>query len=142
MTKSSLLAASGLIGLGILTYVAVQQDWLGGGAGADIAMDDDDIAGVVMGPNGPEAGAWVIAETTDLPTYFVRSVVTDDEGRYVLPDLPDAPRPTSARPPKSTRPSIGVRCSKSRPPTNFPARAMRAMASRRKSPTRASGSIS
>ena len=58
--------------------------------GGDIVMDDDDIGGVVMGPEGPEAGAWVIAETDDLPTKFVRSVVTDDEGRYVIPDLPDA----------------------------------------------------
>ena len=33
---------------------------------------------------------WVIAETTDLPTKFVRIVVTDDRGRYVLPDLPKA----------------------------------------------------
>jgi hypothetical protein len=91
MSKSSLLAASGLIGLGILTYVAVQQDWIGGGGGgADIAIDDDDIAGVITGPNGPEAGVWVIAETNDLPTYFVRSVVTDDQGRYVIPDLPAA----------------------------------------------------
>ncbi len=57
---------------------------------SDIVMDDDDIGGVVMGPEGPEAGAWVIAETDDLPTKFVRSVVTDDEGRYVIPDLPDA----------------------------------------------------
>ena len=43
-----------------------------------IAIDDNDIGGVVMGSNGPEAGAWVIAETDDLPTRFVRSVVTDD----------------------------------------------------------------
>ena len=48
------------------------------------------IEGVVTGPNGPEAGVWVIAETTDLPTKFVRIVVTDDQGRYVLPELPDA----------------------------------------------------
>ena len=41
-------------------------------------------------PNGPEAGVWVIAETRDLPTRFMRSVVTDDQGRYVLPDLPKA----------------------------------------------------
>ena len=42
------------------------------------------------GPNGPEAGVWVIAETTDLPTKFARIVVTDDQGRYVIPDLPGA----------------------------------------------------
>src|SRR3970282_2204796 len=53
-------------------------------------IDADDIGGVVTGPSGPEAGVWVIAETTDLPTKFVRIVVTDDRGRYVLPDLPGA----------------------------------------------------
>jgi hypothetical protein len=55
-----------------------------------VAIDGDDIGGVVTGPKGPEAGVWVIAETTDLPTRFVRIVVTDDQGRYVLPDLPKA----------------------------------------------------
>ncbi|MEX2573398.1 MAG: carboxypeptidase-like regulatory domain-containing protein, partial [Balneolaceae bacterium] len=48
------------------------------------------ISGEVSGPAGPEAGVWVIAETDDLPTRFVRIVVTDEEGRYLLPDLPDA----------------------------------------------------
>ena len=55
-----------------------------------VAIDADDIGGVVTGPNGPEAGVWVIAETTDLPTRFTKSVVTDDQGRYVIPDLPVA----------------------------------------------------
>ncbi len=55
-----------------------------------VAIDGDDIGGVVAGPNGPEAGVWVIAETTDLPTRFTRIVVTDDQGRYVVPDLPKA----------------------------------------------------
>jgi hypothetical protein len=55
-----------------------------------VRIDPDDIGGVVTGPTGPEAGVWVIAETTDLPTRFVRIVVTDDQGRYVLPDLPKA----------------------------------------------------
>ena len=58
---------------------------------AAVAIDADDIGGVVKAPNGkPEAGVWVIAETTDLPTRFTRSVVTDDQGRYVIPDLPTA----------------------------------------------------
>ena len=60
------------------------------GPAGDVAMDADDIAGVVTGPKGPEAGVWVIAETTDLPTKFVRIVVTDDQGRYLIPDLPKA----------------------------------------------------
>ena len=55
-----------------------------------VQIDRDDIGGVVTGPSGPEAGVWVIAETTDLPTTFAKIVVTDDQGRYVLPDLPNA----------------------------------------------------
>jgi hypothetical protein len=55
-----------------------------------VTVDPDDIGGVVPGARGPEAGVWVIAETTDLPTRFVRIVVTDDHGRYVVPDLPNA----------------------------------------------------
>ena len=55
-----------------------------------IAMDDDDIAGVVRGASGPEAGVWVIAETDAFDTFFARIVVTDQEGRYLVPDLPPA----------------------------------------------------
>ncbi|HEY7299617.1 MAG TPA: carboxypeptidase-like regulatory domain-containing protein, partial [Xanthobacteraceae bacterium] len=55
-----------------------------------VAIDNDDIGGVVTGPNGPEAGVWVIAETHDLPTRYAKMVVTDDQGRYVVPDLPAA----------------------------------------------------
>ncbi len=59
-------------------------------AGASVAIDPDDIGGVVTSAKGPEAGVWVIAETTETPTKFARIVVTDDQGRYVLPDLPPA----------------------------------------------------
>src|SRR4051812_5107200 len=57
---------------------------------ATVAIDNDDIGGVVTSAKGPEAGVWVIAETSDLPTKFARVVVTDDQGRYVVPDLPKA----------------------------------------------------
>jgi hypothetical protein len=57
---------------------------------ASVQIDSDDIGGVVMGAKGPEAGVWVIAETRELPTRFARIVVTDDQGRYVVPDLPKA----------------------------------------------------
>ena len=55
-----------------------------------VRVDPNDIGGSVTGPNGPEAGVWVIAETMDLPTKFVRIVVTDERGRYLVPDLPPA----------------------------------------------------
>src|SRR5438067_1128937 len=55
-----------------------------------VQIDRDDIGGVVTGTLSPEAGVWVIAETTDLPTKFAKIVVTDDRGRYLIPDLPKA----------------------------------------------------
>src|SRR6185295_7973052 len=73
--------------LGLGTAAAVQAQQASSG---QVVIDGDDIGGVVRGPNGPEAGVWVIAETNDLPTKFARIVVTDDAGRYVVPDLPKA----------------------------------------------------
>src|SRR6185503_14820448 len=55
-----------------------------------IKIDADDLGGVVTSAKGPEAGVWVIAETKDLQTGFRKIVVTDDRGRYVVPDLPKA----------------------------------------------------
>jgi hypothetical protein len=55
-----------------------------------VTIGATDIGGTVVGASGPEAGVWVIAETTELPTKFARIVVTDDQGRYVIPDLPTA----------------------------------------------------
>jgi hypothetical protein len=57
---------------------------------AAVTIGDTDIGGVVSGAKGPEAGVWVVAETTDLPTRFARIVVTDERGRYLIPDLPKA----------------------------------------------------
>src|ERR1700732_3673155 len=58
--------------------------------GGTLHVGSTDIGGVVTSPKGPEAGVWVIAETTELPTKFVKIVVTDDQGRYLVPDLPAA----------------------------------------------------
>ena len=70
---------------GLLAAACQPQD----GSGT-VEIDGDDIGGVVASTNGPEAGVWVIAETDAFETRFVRIVVTDDQGRYVIPDLPDA----------------------------------------------------
>jgi hypothetical protein len=57
---------------------------------SDITISGTDLGGVVSSPNGVEAGVWVIAETTNLPTRFAKAVVTDDRGRYLVPGLPKA----------------------------------------------------
>ena len=80
---AALIAASALVLS--FSWVHAQQ-----GNGTAVAVDADDIGGVVTSAKGPEAGVWVIGETTDLPTKFAKMVVTDDQGRYVLPDLPQA----------------------------------------------------
>ncbi len=51
----------------------------------------DFIEGRVARADGtPEAGVWVIAQTASLLTPYRKIVVTDDDGRFVIPELPDA----------------------------------------------------
>src|SRR5881394_2543482 len=59
-------------------------------APAQVQIDGGDIGGVVTSRFGPEAGVWVVAETRDLATRFAKIAVTDERGRYVVPDLPKA----------------------------------------------------
>ena len=60
------------------------------GVSGPAAAAGDDITGVVTSASGPEAGVWVIAETLDFDTKFRKIVVTDDAGRFLVPDLPEA----------------------------------------------------
>jgi hypothetical protein len=55
-----------------------------------VSIGPDDVGGTVLDAKGPEAGVWVIAETRDLPVRYIKIVVTDDQGRYVIPGLPKA----------------------------------------------------
>src|SRR6478672_4479830 len=82
----------GAIAIGIAVVMTASRTTITArqAAAARVAIDADDVGGVVTSAKGPEAGVWVIAETSDLPTKFVKIVVTDDRGRYVLPDLPKA----------------------------------------------------
>lgn len=79
------LAVAFAVSVGVMTTRVASQT-----PGGDVAIDADDLGGRVTGPSGPEAGVWVIAETKDLSTPFAKIVVTDDQGRYLIPDLPQA----------------------------------------------------
>src|SRR4029077_19193676 len=84
------------IGIGLFLVLilslalAIAQAQRADQATAAVSVDSDDIGGVVTSSNGPEAGVWVIAETHDLPVRFIKIVVTDDRGRYLIPELPKA----------------------------------------------------
>src|SRR5262245_37871348 len=89
--KTTRVLYSSVIAVGFALLLATSQtQTTAGQAGDAVRIDNDDIGGVVTDAKGPEAGVWVIAETSDLPTKFAKIVVTDDRGRYVLPDLPKA----------------------------------------------------
>ncbi len=88
--KSKRLVYLGIVVAGIAAFLASWPSQLSSQQGTSVSIDNDDIGGVVASTKGPEAGVWVIAETTDLPTRFAKMVVTDDQGRYLLPDLPKA----------------------------------------------------
>jgi hypothetical protein len=79
---------SGLLACGLVVASLTWFAGLGARQGDRVPIDDNDIGGVVSGTRGPEAGVWVIAQTAETQTPFARIVVTDDRGRYVVPDLP------------------------------------------------------
>src|SRR5437867_10602286 len=75
-----------LFAVSVATFLAAWPSEVGA---QQLRIGPSDIGGVVTGANGPEAGVWVIAETTGLGTSrYAKIVVTDDQGRYLLPSLP------------------------------------------------------
>src|SRR5437868_4911207 len=87
MTENIRMKISRLL---ILIAIAAAALDTGGTLQAQRRGPDGYITGVVRSSNGPEAGVWVIAETKDLPTNFIKIVVTDDAGKFVVPELPQA----------------------------------------------------
>ena len=88
MTNTKALVATGTLAAAALLWTVGTRGAQAAGGGT--AINSGHITGVVTGARGPEAGVWVIAETSDLPTKFARIVVTDGQGRYLLPELPSA----------------------------------------------------
>ena len=81
----------GIVAIGFAAVLGIARTGrTAGKPAAEIKIVSDDIGGVVTSSKGPEAGVWVIAETKDLPTGYRKIVVTDDQGRYVIPELPKA----------------------------------------------------
>src|ERR1044072_1911681 len=77
-----------LLALGLIVFFATTSVRMSGQGGAAPAIDNDDIGGVVTGAQGAEGGGRVIAEPRSPATRLIKSVVPDDRGRYVVPDLP------------------------------------------------------
>ncbi len=79
--------------LGFVLLLGVFQ-WSAAGqrnaADLGIQVRANSIGGVVLNNDGgrPEAGVWVIAETKSLQVPFRKIVVTDDQARFLVPDLP------------------------------------------------------
>jgi hypothetical protein len=90
MTRGFLYAGTAVLGVAVLFGASAAGTSAQQNPTTTLTVDNDDLGGIVSGAKGPEAGVWVIAETTDLPTKFAKIVVTDDRGRYLLPDLPKA----------------------------------------------------
>jgi len=139
--------------VGIAAFLVV---WPGQVGAQQLRIGPTDIGGAVTSAKGPEAGVWVIAETTGLGTKrYAKIVVTDDQGRYLLPALPpgaqynvwvrgfgliDSPRvhakPGATLNLTATVAPTGGRCSRFQTSVCSRARALRATACR--SPCRAS----
>jgi hypothetical protein len=76
------------IAVGTATLVTASVGSTAQGSAPAVKVGAAEIGGVVTSAHGPEAGVWVIARTDDLPTRYAKIVVTDDQGRYLIPELP------------------------------------------------------
>src|SRR5579863_3793437 len=93
MRTARLLNFAGAAAIGVAAYfIATRPHLSAQEAAPQVKIKANDIGGVVSSAKGPEAGVWVIAETTSLPTRYIKEVVTDDRGRYLVPDLPGLPQ--------------------------------------------------
>jgi hypothetical protein len=90
MTKKALSRVMIMAGVAVSAAASIVAMNARQSSGEAVSIGNNDIGGVVTSAKGREAGVWVIAETADLPTKFVKIVVTDDRGRYLVPDLPKA----------------------------------------------------
>jgi hypothetical protein len=90
MSRRGLFAPFAAVAMAAFVAVSLTSLHAGQAPANTVAVGNDNIGGVVTGAKGPEAGVWVIAETRDLPTRLIKIVVTDDQGRYLVPDLPKA----------------------------------------------------
>jgi hypothetical protein len=90
MSRRRLFAPFAAVAVAAFVAVSLTSVNAGQTPANTVAIDNDNIGGVVTGAKGPEAGVWVIAETRDLPTRLIKIVVTDDQGRYLVPGLPRA----------------------------------------------------
>jgi hypothetical protein len=92
MTTTTKIRSLGIVGVGVaaLLAAALSKTSVRQAGAAAAGVGANNISGTVASYAGPEAGVWVIAETTDLPTRYMKEVVTDDRGRYLIPDLPKA----------------------------------------------------
>lgn len=86
--RSSIASRIGLLAIGGAAVLSIAVFSIAQETAPGVKIKADDIGGIVSSSKGPEAGVWVIAETTSLPTRYIKEVVTDDKGRYVVPDLP------------------------------------------------------
>ena len=90
VTSRLLHSGATVVALALVLLTGAPRPEAQPGSPPTVQIDADDIGGVVTGKHGPEAGVWVIAQTTELGTRFAKMAVTDDHGRYVIPDLPPA----------------------------------------------------
>jgi hypothetical protein len=91
MRRPRILYFGGALIIAIAVYLMTARPSLHAQqARAAVQVGPNEIGGVVSSSKGPEAGVWVIAETTDLPTRYIKEVVSDDRGRFLIPDLPKA----------------------------------------------------
>src|ERR1017187_5552306 len=92
MKRSMVLGISlfGLAAASVMTRIEAKPRSVAVPQVDNVTVDADEIGGVVTSSNGPEAGVWVIAETSDLGTKYRKIVATNDQGQYMLPELPKA----------------------------------------------------